>query len=282
MNWRENEFTIELQPGSSVDMPAHLGEIKNPPPRLQIVNELITSLSDGEPSLYFSIDGTNIGYLRGFVPLNSPSNFTLHCAVPNSALYAAHELTQILRNHGVEVEEEASVRSSKNEKVTQLNIHRSPPLSELLKPFLRISINMYGEVFIKTIAQYTGQSSLFAAPLTILPLYIKTLFNSEDLLPGVATTDGSGLSRSNRLSTYALAQILFRVQNQPWFVDKFYEAFPTINGLRMKSGTLMNTVAYAGYVRENSFVFSFMINNYHGENVVDMRKKIWSILDTLK
>jgi D-alanyl-D-alanine carboxypeptidase len=50
----------------------------------------------------------------------------------------------------------------------------------------------------------------------------------------------------------------------------------------MKSGTLMNTIAYAGYVRENSFVFSFMINNYHGENVTNMRRKVWSLLDTLK
>jgi len=197
-------------------------------------------------------------------------------------LYVADELTQALRTHGIEIEQEATVGSSETEKITQLNIHRSPPLSKLLEPFLRISINMYGEIFLKTIAHHTGHSSLYDAPLTILPLYIKTLFDSEDLLAGVATTDGSGLSRSNRLSTYALARILFQVQKEPWFNEKYYEAFPTINGLRMKSGTLLNTVAYAGYVRENSFIFSFMINNYHGENVTNMRKKIWNVLDTLK
>ncbi len=197
-------------------------------------------------------------------------------------MYAADELTQALRIHGIEIEQEATVGSSEKEKVTQLNIHRSPPLSKLLEPFLRISINMYGEVFVKTIALHTGQSSLYDAPVTILPMYIKTLFNTENLLAGVATTDGSGLSRSNRLTTYALAQILFQLQKESWFNDQFFQAFPTINGLRMKSGTLMNTVAYAGYVRENSFIFSFMINNYHGENVIDMRKKVWSVLDTLK
>jgi D-alanyl-D-alanine carboxypeptidase/D-alanyl-D-alanine-endopeptidase (penicillin-binding protein 4) len=197
-------------------------------------------------------------------------------------LYAADELTQALRIHGIEIEQEATVGSSEKEKVTQLNIHRSPPLSKLLEPFLRISINMYGEVFVKTIALHTGQSSLYDAPVTILPMYIKTLFNTENLLAGVATTDGSGLSRSNRLTTYALAQILFQLQKESWFNDQFFQAFPTINGLRMKSGTLINTVAYAGYVRENSFIFSFMINNYHGENVIDMRKKVWSVLDTLK
>ncbi len=282
LNWRENEFTIEAQPGSSENAPVRLGEIKNPPPRLQIINELITSSSEGEPSLYFSIDGTNIGYLRGIVPIDAPPDFNFHCAVPNSALYAADELTQALRINGIEIEQEATVGSSEKEEVTQLNIHRSPPLSKLLEPFLRISINMYGEIFIKTIALHTKQSSLFDAPLTILPLYIKTLFDKKDLLAGVAITDGSGLARSNRLTTYALAQILFQVQKETWFNDKFYEAFPTINGLRMKSGTLMNTVAYAGYIRENSFIFSFMVNNYQNENVINMRKTVWSILDTLK
>jgi D-alanyl-D-alanine carboxypeptidase/D-alanyl-D-alanine-endopeptidase (penicillin-binding protein 4) len=197
-------------------------------------------------------------------------------------LYAADELTQALRTHGIEVEQEATIELIEKEKITQLDIHRSPPLSKLLEPFLRISINMYGEIFVKTIAHHTGYSSFRDAPLTILPLYIKKLFNTDNLLAGVATTDGSGLSRGNRLTTYALAQILFQVQKEPWFSEKFHEAFPTINGLRMKSGTLMNTVAYAGYVRENSFVFSFMINNYEGEDAPSMRKKIWSVLDTLK
>ena len=284
LNWRENEFTIEIQPGSSINSSARIVQIKNPPPNLEIINELITSPKDNEPSLYFSIDGSKISYLRGNISPDAPSDFNIHCAVPNSALYAAYELTQALQTHGIEIEDEAKTQSNKTkgEERIQLNIHRSLPLSKLLEPFLRISINMYGEVFLKTVAIHTGLCSLNDAPLTILPLYIKNLFNSKDLLEGVATTDGSGLSRSNRLTTYALAQILFQVQKESWFSEKFFEAFPTINGLRMKSGTLMNTVAYAGYIRENSFIFSFMINNYHGEIVTDMRKKVWSVLDTLK
>jgi D-alanyl-D-alanine carboxypeptidase/D-alanyl-D-alanine-endopeptidase (penicillin-binding protein 4) len=249
---------------------------------MQIINELTTLSSGGEASLYFPLNKPNIGYLRGVVSLDTSSDFTHHCAIPNSALYAADELTQALRTNNIDVEQEATVGSSEAEKVTQLDIHQSPPLSELLKPFLRISINMYGETFLKTIAQHTGYSSLRDAPLTILPLFIKALFDSKTLLAGVATTDGSGLARSNRLTTNALAQILFRVQKEPWFEETFYEAFPTINGLRMKSGTLMNTIAYAGYVKENSLVFSFMINNYQNETAGNMRKKIWSVLDTLK
>ncbi|CAF3495417.1 unnamed protein product [Rotaria sp. Silwood1] len=282
LNWRENEFTIEVQPGSSANVPARLVTIKNSPPRLKIINELITSSSDGEASLYFSLDGSNVSYLRGVVPLHAPSNFNLRCAVPDSALYVADELTQALRLNGIEVEQDATVESNEKENLTLLNVHRSPPLSQLLEQFLRISINMYGEVLVKTIAHQTGQSSLFDAPLKILPSYINQLLTNNNSLEAVAITDGSGLSRSNRLSTYILAQILFTLQKQPWFDDVYYEAFPTINGIRMKSGTLLNTIAYAGYIKENSFVFSFMINNYYGETAPDMRKKVWNMLDTLK
>lgn len=278
MNWRENEFSIEVQPGPSIDTPAQVTKIQNPPPSFEIINELITTSSNYEPSLYFSLTNPKIGYLRGEIS----SNVVLRCAVPNSALCAANELTQALRNTGIEVEEDEQIQSKQPSQVTPLHIHHSPPLSKLLEIFLHQTINMYGEVFVKTIAHHTGQCSLNNAPLIILPTYIKTLFHSENLLSGVAIRDGSGLSRSNRLSTYALAQILFQVQNETWFNEQFFRAFPTISGLKMKSGTLMNTIAYAGYIPENAFIFSFIINNYHGKHVTTMRENVWNLLNKLK
>ena len=208
-------------------------------------------------------------------------NFVVLCLI--RLCYAADELTQALRRHGIEVEDEATtIGSHSTEKLTLLNIHRSPPLSKLIQPFLQISINMYGEAFVKTIAHQTGQCSLIDAPAKILPSYINTLLENNNSLEGMKILDGSGLSNNNRLSTHVLARILFTVQKQSWFNHVYYEAFPIINELRMKSGTLMNTIAYAGYIKEKSLVFSFMINNYHGETVVGMRKKVWIMLDSLK
>ena len=245
LNWRENEFNIEVEPGCSVDEPAIIKNIPQPPPQLEILNELKTVSSDGDTSLYFSVDGSNESYLRGTVALNVAPNFLLRCAVPNSALYIADELTRALRSNGIDVEQEAKTGSSVKENITRLNVHQSPPLAQLLEPFLRISINMYGEVFVKTIALHTGLTSLSDAPTKILPFYVQQLIPDENSIGKVATTDGSGLSRSNRLTTFALSRILYRVQNESWFDRVFFNAFPTINGLRMKSGTLSNTIAYA-------------------------------------
>ena len=282
LNWRENEFNIELQPGCSINDSAILGKIPNPPPRVQIVNEAITTANNGEASLYFALDGSNRAYLRGTVALDVASNFYIRCSIPDSALYLSDELTQALRQNGVQVDQDATTGSSPKESLRLLTTHQSPSLSKLLEPFLRISINMYGEVLVKTIAYQTGLSSLVDAPLTILSTYIRSLLPNNDSLAGVATTDGSGLSRSNRLSTHALARILLAIQSQPWFESVFYPALPTINGLRMKSGTLLNTIAYAGYVQNSSLVLSFMLNNYQGDSATQMRNKVWNLLDALK
>ena len=282
LNWRENEFNISIQPGCSISDSTILGNIPHPPPRWQIINEAITTANDGEASLYFALDGSTRAYLRGTVALNVDSNFYIRCSIPDSALYLSAELTRVLRENGIDVDQDASTGSSAKESLRLLATQQSPPLSKLLEPFLRISINMYGEVFVKTIADQTGLSSLVDAPLTILSTYIRSLLPNNDSSAGVALTDGSGLSRSNRLSTSALARILFTIQSQPWFESVFYSALPTINGLRMKSGTLLNTIAYAGYVPNNSLLFSFMLNNYQAESVTEMRNKVWNLLDTLK
>lgn len=276
MNWRENEFLIEIQPGEKIGDAAVIKNVRNAPAKLKLTNEIRTVESGTDISLSLSVDGSNDGFLRGTIDSTVPTDFSVRCATPDSALDAAAELTGALRSKAILVDADAQVGPSPNGDSTELDVHRSPPLSKLLEPFLRVSMNMYGEVLVRTIALRTA-----SLPHEVLRLYAKTLLDGP-LSLAVATTDGSGLSRSNRLTTFALAKILVAVQKESWFDDVFFNALPTINGLRMKSGTLTNTIAYAGYVREHHFVFSFMINNFYGKTAQQMREKIWAVLDALK
>ena len=59
---------------------------------------------------------------------------------------------------------------------------------------------------------------------------------------------------------------------------------PTYNGMKMKSGSIADVLAYAGYQRTaagKELVFSFMVNNYHG-NTPLAKKKMYALLDQLK
>jgi len=110
----------------------------------------------------------------------------------------------------------------------------------------------------------------------VLPTYCQ---NEHGIEPtAVATIDGSGLSPSNRVTTWALARVLLDVQRESWFPIYQY-ALPIINGICMKYGYISNAISYAGYVNNN--VFSIITNNFNGDTAT-MRQKIWNLLDTLK
>jgi D-alanyl-D-alanine carboxypeptidase/D-alanyl-D-alanine-endopeptidase (penicillin-binding protein 4) len=94
--------------------------------------------------------------------------------------------------------------------------------------------------------------------------------------------DGSGLSPANRVTSLALANVLYQAQKQSWF-PAFYESLPIHNMQKMKSGTIADVLAYAGYQKSanNSLCFSVIVNNYSGsENT--MRQQLFNLLDVLK
>ena len=93
--------------------------------------------------------------------------------------------------------------------------------------------------------------------------------------------DGSGLSPGNRVTTLAMANILFQAQKESWFAD-YYKAFPEYNGMKIKSGTINDVSAFAGYHTDragNKYVIVININNYNGRGI---NKKLFKVLDELK
>ncbi|CAF0827263.1 unnamed protein product [Adineta ricciae] len=274
LNWRENQFRIILSPGSSVGDPVTLAGYENLPPSVTFTNELVTG-SPGSGDLadvYLGPDCTH-GYLRGSLGIDSPQNFSIGGAVPNSALFVADELRQGMQwsnSMPIKIIYRSDEDLPKN-RIT-LDIHVSPPMSEIVYWFEQISINMYGEVLIKTVAEKLNSSIN-----RVLPTYCMSEHGIEQT--AVATRDGSGLSPQNRITTWAIVRVLHNVRERaPWF-PSFERALPMINGIRMKSGFISNVLSYSGYIHRQ--VFSIIINNYNGATSV-MRQKIWNLLDTLK
>ncbi|CAF2345056.1 unnamed protein product [Rotaria sp. Silwood2] len=273
LNWRENQFHLILSPGLAVGDPVTLVYIDHPPPSVIFINELITGPpGSGElTSLYLAPDGT-YGYLRGSLGIDSSKNVSIGGAIPNSALYIADELRQGMGWSNVTSIKIIYQKEINATKRTTLDIYQSPPMSEIVYWFEQSSINMYGEVLVKTIAQMTNSSIN-----SVLPVYCETVPDIEQT--AVATMDGSGLSPENRITTWAIARVLYDVRQRASWFSVFEHALPTINGIRMKSGYIHNVLSYAGYV--NHQVFSIITNNFNGQTS-SMRQKIWNLLDTLK
>jgi D-alanyl-D-alanine carboxypeptidase/D-alanyl-D-alanine-endopeptidase (penicillin-binding protein 4) len=140
----------------------------------------------------------------------------------------------------------------------------SPPLAEILKPFLKNSVNFLGDAILRALA-VSHQSPPAAGPgllepsLDLLRDYLLALGLPRDFL----IHDGSGLSRTSRCSPRLMLEFLERVQREPYFpVLRDALAVAGVDGtlrnrmkgtaaqgkLRAKTGTLEGVYNLAGYV----------------------------------
>ncbi len=151
-------------------------------------------------------------------------------------------------------------------------------MSKIVYWFLRKSVNLYGETFIKTLGKEQNNDSSFSSGVSVL----KNFWKSKGIHPAMINfTDGSGLSPQNYASARAEVQALLWAQKQPWF-SEFYNALPTYNGMKMKSGTIKDAKGYTGYHTSKNgkkYVFSIIVNNYDGDGI---NNELFSILNNLK
>ncbi len=169
---------------------------------------------------------------------------------------------QALKNQGIQFLPADSRRGVKKE----LEFY-SPPLSELLKPFLKNSINMLGDAFLKSIA-LQGDRSLLQGGLHNLHRFL-----GEHRIFGLFH-DGSGLSRASQVTPQSLLALLEHIKTQPYFstiwgalpiagvdgtLSKRMKNSPAAGRLRAKTGTLNGVFNLSGYVPEGADFVPFVI-----------------------
>lgn len=134
---------------------------------------------------------------------------------------------------------------------------------------------------LKTIASVNKEKATTEKGVAILQDYWSKRLNLDK--NSMAILDGSGLSPENKITTSAMVSILHSIGNEKWF-SSYFNSFPEFNGMKMKSGTLRNVLAYAGYHQSKGgpkYVFSFIVNNYNG-SANGVRQKMFKVLDELK
>lgn len=139
-------------------------------------------------------------------------------------------------------------------------IFKSPPASELLKPFLKNSVNFLGDAFVKSI----GVASSVTSPSGALEAGLVALLNRlSSLLGPVELYDGSGLTRIAKIKASQMFRYLENMKEQQAF-DAFLEAMavagidgtlknrmkgtPAQGNVRGKTGTLDGVYNLSGYV----------------------------------
>lgn len=280
LNWRENQYDLYLKSGSKVGDPVEIAGTK--PAFVEGLNlqSEVTSAAKGTGDnnyIYLPLD-QDFGYVRGTTPINE-NHFTISGAMPHPALQLALTLEAALKNQPIEKIATDHLTENNFENVKIIYTYSSPLLDSIIFHFLRRSINLYGEALIKTMAyQFTKVGNTDSGVNVI-----QRFWKNKGIDPySINIVDGSGLSPSNRVTTKALVTVMEYARKQKWFAS-FYDALPTISGIKMKSGSINGVISYTGYIKgkDNAeYTFSFVINNYDGSGN-DVRHKMWKLLGML-
>jgi len=283
--WRENQFDIKLSTGA-VGSPA--GIISEVPamPYLTFKSELVNApeKTGDNAYIYFPVGGKLV-YLRGTYAVDQTKKY-ISAAVPDPAYDVAFRLSDTLKRLGISISgdpESTLTLTAKGSPIPQITNNLtsilSPRLSQIIFWLNRKSINLYAEQLLKTIAWKSGKQPTTANGVEVL----KAFWKANGIDPNsLSITDGSGLSPEDRVTTLTMATVLQLAKKENWFAD-FYESLPTYNDMKMKSGSILNVLTYAGYqtYKGREYCFSIMVNNYNG-STKSIKEKMFRVLDELK
>lgn len=285
LTWRENQFDIKLATGSVGTL---IGVSRTVPatPYLTFRSELTNApAGTGDNAYAYLPINTNLVYLRGTYAADQTKK-AISVALPDPAYDAAFRLNDTLNHLGINVSGGAASRltlAAKDQPLPvigqTLTTIQSPPLGKIVYWLNQKSINLYAEQLLKTIAWKMGKS-----PSTGNGVQVEQDFwKQRGIDPNsLNVADGSGLSPGDRVTTKTLATILQSAKGAPWFND-FYESLPVYNNMKMKSGSILNVLCYAGYqtYHGRELCFSIMVNNYNGSSR-GIKEKMFRVLDELK
>ncbi len=155
---------------------------------------------------------------------------------------------------------------------------QSPPLRDILPPFLKPSQNQIGEVLIKTLGrEITGVGTADSGAAVMRRQLAAWGVDST----GVVVYDGSGMSRHNLVSPETVLKVLLAMMRDSATFAVFGESLPVagVDGtirnrmrntaaagnLRAKTGTLEFVRSLSGYVAtadDRLLVFAFLANHF--------------------
>jgi D-alanyl-D-alanine carboxypeptidase/D-alanyl-D-alanine-endopeptidase (penicillin-binding protein 4) len=273
-----NTVRAQLVPGTEVGDPARF-ELLEPGPALRLAVDVRTGAPGSAVRLQYEPppEGGDVR-MTGWIPASDTAD--LHLATHHPTLYLLADLSQALEVAGIEVEGE--VRRATNGGTppalpTWSHVVSSDSLGAIASEMLKRSDNQMAESILRTVGLAASGRGTTSAGLAVAA---ETLAG-WGIEPGaMALSDGSGLSRYNRIAPNAMARLLRAMWRHPEY-RVFVGGLPVaaVDGtlrrrlsgtaaeenVRAKTGSLASARALSGYLIDGSgetLVFSLMLNDY--------------------
>lgn len=200
-------------------------------------------------------------YGTGSHAFNFEGNASGKSAVTNPGNVFRKRLADALTTAGISISPKTKDHSKADK--TLLYSHRSPMLEDLMRSCMFRSDNLYAETFLRLYGVKNGEDGSTNSAARLETEFWKS---KSYPLKGVEIVDGSGLSRSNRMTADFMSRVLTELKEDPVYVS-FFPLVGAEGTLRnflkgtslqeymcLKSGSMSGIQCYAGYLLDESFI----------------------------
>lgn len=282
LNMFENTYQLNFRSGKPGNKTTILGT--NPAlPWLSFYNNVNAANDNRDNAWIYGSYFSNVREVRGTIPANR-KNFTIKGAIDDPAYLAAYQLTEMLKESGVNISGEAESRFTAYSGTGLKTLYsvQSPPLSEIVFYLNMNSINLYAEALLLQLSKSkTGIADFENGSAALEEFWLGKGIDTK----GLFLEDGSGLSRANALNAEQLAFVLTYMKNKSKYALEFIRSLPVAGesgslksfgkdvGLTAKfvakSGYMSRVMNYAGYLKTDNgkdLVVVVLVNNYTCSN----------------
>jgi D-alanyl-D-alanine carboxypeptidase/D-alanyl-D-alanine-endopeptidase (penicillin-binding protein 4) len=289
----DNALDLSVKPGMKVGAPAVI-TTGPPDPLLKIINKVTTAPKGTRRDLAaYRALGSDEVEISGAIPLED-KGYAGGVAISRPALLFAYLLRASLAQQGVVIKGKtrtisqpisAASAGTVVSGLVEVATLQSPPLSMIAAQTLKPSQNLYTELILRTLGNVAAPTptsvSVDRTSETAGIEVVRTFLREAGVNASpLSLNDGSGLSRSDMVTTEATLQLLAYMHRHR-YAAVFRDALPIAgvdgtlrnrfkgtvaeNNLRAKTGTLSSASSLSGYVTTaagEKLVFSIMVNNY--------------------
>lgn len=218
---------------------------------------------DSHPSSWAKED-RNKYYGTGSHGLNYSDNANGDFADHRPSSTFINILKRSLQNHNIDLEQKDMPEGRR----IQIFDHQSAPIDEIMRSCMMRSDNLFAESMLRTYGKLEGcdGSTIQAAA------HEMNLWEEKNLpLEGVRIVDGSGLSRSNKVTANFISELLKEMSGNPHYASFFplagqegtlkkFLAGTSLDGyVAMKTGSMKGIQCYAGYKLDDDYMPTHVI-----------------------
>lgn len=263
---------------------SEITKISPPVIGLRVINNVTSANISYDNSYIYGAPYSLDRIATGSLPMGR-SDFIVKGSLPDPELTVGELLYDALLDKGITCQEGVRPMRSMPEvkpdytKMSLVHTQYGQPLQEIIKLTNYKSINLFAEHLVCLIAYEKGMVGSVNNGIDFISNYWSSKIDTK----GLYLTDGSGLSRSNGISSAHLTDLLQYMHNKSKYSKEFYASLPvsgesgTLKSLcknetghgriHAKSGTMNRIKSYAGFIESSTgkhFTFAIIVNNFEG------------------